>query len=79
MTQENPAEMARELTRLGQVAAPEPGVLDAARETLWAAVAAEMLSAGPPAPARRAADRPAGPARRAAPREANQPGPEQDR
>jgi len=74
MTQENPGEIARELARLGQVAAPEPAVLDAAREILWAAVAAEMLSASPPGPARRAP----GPARRAAPREAGPPGPEQD-
>ena len=74
MTQENPAEIGRELIRLGQVAAPEPGVLDAAREILWAAVAAEMLSARPPGPARRAP----GAARRAAPGEADQPGPEQD-
>jgi len=35
-----------ELEALGQVDPPDPAVLDAAREYLWAAVAAEMLSAG---------------------------------
>jgi len=35
-----------DLGRLGRVAPPDPGVLDAAREILWAAVAQEMLSAG---------------------------------
>lgn len=35
-----------ELAALGQVDPPDPAVLDAARELLWAAVAAEMLSAG---------------------------------
>jgi hypothetical protein len=35
-----------ELEALGQVGPPDPAVLDAARELLWAAVAAEMLSAG---------------------------------
>ena len=35
-----------DLGRLGRVAPPEPDVLDAAREVLWAAVAQEMLSAG---------------------------------
>ena len=39
MTQENP-----DLDRLGWVAPPDPAVLDAAREALWAAVAHEMLS-----------------------------------
>ncbi len=34
----------QDLRRLGQVAPPDPGTLDAAREILWAAVAAEMLS-----------------------------------
>jgi hypothetical protein len=34
----------QDLRRLGQVAPPDPGALDAAREILWAAVAAEMLS-----------------------------------
>jgi len=33
------------LTAIGQVDPPDPGVLDAARETLWSAVAAEMLGA----------------------------------
>ena len=33
-----------DLGRLGRVAPPDPGVLDAAREILWAAVAQEMLS-----------------------------------
>ena len=36
-----------ELELLGQVDPPAPGVLDAAREILWSAVAAEMLAAGP--------------------------------
>jgi hypothetical protein len=31
------------LTAIGRVDPPEPGVLDAARETLWSAVAEEML------------------------------------
>jgi hypothetical protein len=39
MTQENP-----DLDRLGWIAPPDPAVLDAAREVLWAAVAHEMLS-----------------------------------
>jgi hypothetical protein len=33
-----------DLSHLGRVAPPDPGVLDAAREILWAAVAQEMLS-----------------------------------
>ena len=37
------------LRALGQVEPPGPGVLDAAREALWSAVAEEMLSAGPAA------------------------------
>ena len=37
-----------ELERLGRVDPPLPGVLDAAREVLWSAVAAEMLAAAPP-------------------------------
>jgi hypothetical protein len=41
------ADMA-ELERLGQVDPPLPGVLDAAREFLWSAVAAEMLAIAPP-------------------------------
>jgi hypothetical protein len=35
------------LRALGQVEPPGPGVLDAAREALWSAVAEEMLSADP--------------------------------
>jgi hypothetical protein len=34
------------LRALGQVEPPVPGVLEAAREVLWSAVAGEMLSAG---------------------------------
>jgi hypothetical protein len=37
-----------ELERLSRVDPPEPSVLDAAREVLWSAVAAEMLAAAPP-------------------------------
>ena len=37
-----------DLDRLGQVDPPSPGVLDAAREVLWSAVAAEMLATAPP-------------------------------
>ena len=37
-----------DLDRLGQVDPPSPGVLDAAREVLWSAVAAEMLGTAPP-------------------------------
>ncbi len=44
MTNDLPAELGRDLARLGRVEPPAPGVLDAARERLWAAVAAEMLS-----------------------------------
>ena len=36
------------LDRLGRVDPPAPGVLDAAREVLWSAVAAEMLATAPP-------------------------------
>ncbi len=36
------------LERLGRVDPPLPGVLDAAREILWSAVAAEMLGTAPP-------------------------------
>jgi hypothetical protein len=43
-----------ELELLGQADPPAPGVLDAAREILWSAVAAEMLATGP-APGRTAA------------------------
>lgn len=35
------------LRALGQAEPPSPAVLEAAREMLWSAVAAEMLSAGP--------------------------------
>lgn len=44
-----------ELELLGQVDPPAPGVLDAARETLWSAVAAEMLATGPADPSGRTA------------------------
>ena len=37
-----------ELERLGRAEPPLPGVLDAAREVLWSAVAAEMLATAPP-------------------------------
>ena len=37
-----------DLERLGRVDPPAPGVLDAAREVLWSAVAAEMLATAPP-------------------------------
>ena len=46
MTQDHaelPEEIGQALGRLGRVAPPDPRVLDAAREILWAAVAAEML------------------------------------
>ncbi len=36
------------LGELGRVDPPAPGVLDAAREILWSAVAAEMLTSAPP-------------------------------
>jgi len=36
-----------DLDRLGRVDPPAPGVLDAAREVLWSAVAAEMLATAP--------------------------------
>ena len=39
-------ENARLLRTLGQVKPPIPGVLEAAREVLWSAVAGEMLSGG---------------------------------
>ncbi len=41
-----------DLERLGRVDPPAPGVLDAAREVLWSAVAAEMLTTAPPDTAR---------------------------
>ncbi len=40
---ELPEEIGQALGRLGRVTPPDPGVLDTAREILWAAVAAEML------------------------------------
>lgn len=43
-----------ELEALGQVGPPDPAVLDAARELLWAAVAAEMLAPGEAASSRTA-------------------------
>jgi len=36
------------LRALGRVEPPDPAVLEAARETLWAAVASEMLGTQPP-------------------------------
>jgi len=45
-----------ELELLGQVDPPAPGVLDAAREVLWSAVAAEMLATGPAGPRTASAD-----------------------
>jgi hypothetical protein len=35
------------LRALGRAEPPAPGVLEAAREVLWSAVAAEMLAGGP--------------------------------
>lgn len=55
LTNDLPAGLGRDLARLGRVEPPAPGVLDAARERLWAAVAAEMLSAEEDAGARNAA------------------------
>ncbi len=66
---ELPEEIGQALGRLGRVAPPEPGVLDAARESLWTAVAAEMLAARPAGEAGRT-----GGSRRAAEGEAGQPG-----
>ena len=76
---ELPEDIGQALGRLGRVASPDPGVLDAAREILWAAVAAEMLpdevggagQAGRPGGSRRAAQREAG-QREAGQREAGQ-------
>ncbi len=53
------AERDDDLERLGHVDPPAPGVLDAARDVLWSAVAAEMLATDPAAApaARHAADR----------------------
>ena len=66
MTQDHselPEEIGQALGRLGRVAPPDPGVLDAAREVLWAAVAAEMLpeeAAGAAGQAGEAGEREAG-------------------
>jgi hypothetical protein len=38
------------LAAIGQVSPPDPGVLDAAREVLWSAVAQEVLSVPPADP-----------------------------
>ena len=58
----DPSELER-LAALGHVDPPPPGVLDAAREILWSAVAQEMLAAPgqaavPGQAAERHADRP---------------------
>ena len=63
-----------ELERLGRVDPPAPAVLDAAREVLWSAVAAEMLATAPSQATRPAVGEPA--ARRAADDIASQPRPE---
>jgi hypothetical protein len=47
------------LRALGGVEPPRPAVLEAAREALWSAVAAEMLATQPPGSSRRG--RPASP------------------
>ena len=78
MTQDHaelPEEIGQALGRLGRVAPPDPRVLDAAREILWAAVAAEMLpdeAAGAVGQVGEAG-RPSG-SRRVAKRETDQPG-----
>jgi hypothetical protein len=41
------------LRALGRVEPPRPAVLEAAREALWSAVAAEMLATEPPGGSRR--------------------------
>jgi len=41
------------LRALGRVEPPRPAVLEAAREALWSAVAAEMLATRPPGDSRR--------------------------
>jgi len=60
-----------QLAALGHVAPPPPGLLDAAREILWSAVAQEMLAldpaSGKAAAPGRAAERPADRARPADP------------
>jgi hypothetical protein len=69
-----------ELTRLGQVPAPPPAVLQAARETLWAAVADEMLAPEQPAPPEQAAPpHQAAPSHQAAPHQAAPHRPERRR
>jgi hypothetical protein len=40
-------QIAETLRALGEVEPPAPGVLQAAREALWSAVAGELLSASP--------------------------------
>jgi hypothetical protein len=70
MTQDHPelpGEMSQALGRLGRVAPPDPAVLDAAREVLWAAVAAEMLPGADAGGAGQIGE--TGRSRRAAPRE----------
>ena len=62
-----------ELEALGRVGPPDPAVLDAARELLWSAVAAEMLSAGE-AESHRRADREAEGPRQAEHRRPADPG-----
>jgi hypothetical protein len=52
----NQDNLSRELARFGRVPPPSPGVLEVARETLWAAVAAEMLATGDETGSRRAAE-----------------------
>ena len=80
MTQDGPElpeEIGRALDRLGRVAPPDPAVLDATREILWAAVAAEMLPGEPgqAGQAGQASDRPGRPAssRRVGKRETDRP------
>ncbi len=63
-----------ELNALGQVAPPDPAVLEAARELLWAAVAAEMLSAGEAGESHRRTGRQAGGERKAERRPPADPG-----
>ena len=50
--------MSDELHRLGHVDPPAPEALDAAREILWQAVAAEMLATDPTAPHQAVTGRP---------------------
>ena len=67
-----PGETGWQLIRLGLVAPPDPGVLDAARELLWAAVAAEMLATGEAGSGQ--ADQRQADQRQADQRQADQPG-----